>query len=106
MRNYDLNLKRLRKHAYIDLKTITIPKGFFEDLNVPKLYDWLYSFVDDNIGTIKRGKWIKMVENDKTNNEIIDGYYCSECRQNIISKFLMNYCPFCGAKMNGDIDDE
>lgn len=105
MRDYKLNLKRLRKPAYIDLKTITIPKGFFEDLNVPKLYDWLYSFVDDNIDVIKHGKWNKIVEHDKINNEIIVGYYCSECRQNIISKFLMNYCPFCGAKMDKEGDN-
>lgn len=29
--------------AYIDTSKVTIPKGFFEDLNVPKLLDWLNS---------------------------------------------------------------
>lgn len=27
--------------AYIDTSKVTIPKGFFEDLNVPKLLEWL-----------------------------------------------------------------
>jgi hypothetical protein len=26
---------------YVDISTITIPKGFFDDLNVPKLLAWL-----------------------------------------------------------------
>ena len=26
---------------YIDTSKVTIPKGFFEDLNVPKLIEWL-----------------------------------------------------------------
>ena len=28
---------------YIDISKVTIPKGFFNDLNVPKLYEWLES---------------------------------------------------------------
>ena len=33
-----------RKARYIDIKKVTIPRGFFnQDLNVPKLFDWLYS---------------------------------------------------------------
>lgn len=28
---------------YIDIENVTIPKGFFEDLNVPKLLTWLAS---------------------------------------------------------------
>jgi len=29
--------------SYIDLKKLTIPNGFFEDLNTPKLLNWLHS---------------------------------------------------------------
>lgn len=29
--------------AYIDTSKLSIPKGFFEDLDVPKLLDWLNS---------------------------------------------------------------
>ena len=28
---------------YIDISKVTIPKGFFNDLNVPKLFEWLES---------------------------------------------------------------
>ena len=32
------------KIRYVDIKKVTIPRGFFnQDLNVPKLFDWLYS---------------------------------------------------------------
>lgn len=32
-----------REARYIDINKISIPKGFFNDLNVPKLFDWLNS---------------------------------------------------------------
>ena len=50
------------------------------------------------IDPVKHGKWL-------INS---DGYYpyCSECKAEPKSRELTNYCPNCGAKMDGKDDNE
>lgn len=52
----------------------------------------------------KKGKWIKKVLNygDRGLKEI--RYECPECEMDF--NFKWNYCPFCGAAMEGVKDDE
>ncbi len=40
------------KPKYIDVNQVHIPKGFFNNLNVPKLYDWLESQPTANVAEI------------------------------------------------------
>lgn len=47
-----------------------------------------------DVQTVKHGRWI-------INS---DGYYpqCSECMNEPQGRIMTNYCPNCGAKMDGD----
>ena len=41
------------------------------------------------------GRWVSV-------NPMVDTLMCSECGENIIlAEFKSNYCPWCGAKMDG-----
>ena len=90
--------------AYIDTSKVSIPKGFFEDLNVPKLLDWLNSQPTADVVEVKRGYW------KREDNKVCYWYVCSECRDEIPrNKYggwsFPNYCPNCGARMDGDVND-
>ena len=41
---------------YIDTSKVHIPKGFFNDLNVPKLFDWLNSQPTSDVVEVVRCK--------------------------------------------------
>lgn len=86
---------------YIDTDKITIPKGFFDDLNVPKLLEWLKSQPTADVQEVKHGEW-----------EYIDGDVgysqakCSFCGEIAIfgdEENIALYCPNCGAKIDGDV---
>lgn len=51
---------------------------------------------------VKHGRWIYsgIVKND-------DVYNCSQCDSNFVfrDRLLYDYCPDCGARMDGDNDD-
>lgn len=45
---------------------------------------------------VKRGRWVHA-------NPMVDTLMCSECGYNILGEELIsNYCPDCGAKMDGE----
>lgn len=49
-----------RKPRYIDIKKVTIPRGFFnQDLNVPKIFDLLYSQPTADVVEVVRCKYCK-----------------------------------------------
>ena len=50
-----------------------------------------------DVQPVKHGRWI-------INS---DGYYpqCSECMNEPQSRIMTNFCPNCGARMDGDRDD-
>ncbi len=48
---------------YIDIENVTIPKGFFEDLNVPKLLAWLASQPTADVVEVVRCKDCKYWNN-------------------------------------------
>jgi hypothetical protein len=52
-----------RKPRYIDIKKFTIPRGFFnQDLNVPKIFDLLYSQPTADVVEVVRCKDCKFYE--------------------------------------------
>lgn len=90
--------------AYIDTSKITIPKGFFEDLNTPKLLDWLNSQPTADVEGVRHGEW-KIKVHILTKAKTVS---CSECGYSMSkgpawdSSFVLPpYCQECGAKMDG-----
>ena len=59
-------------------------------------------FIEDaptaDVVEVKHGKWEKRTF-IVFDNEIKDSYHCSEC--NTTWDTSTNYCPYCGAKMDG-----
>ena len=62
---------------YIDVEKVHIPKGFFKDLNVPKLLDWLKSQPTADVVEVVRCKdcehW------NKTDTDIIVNIDYGKC---------------------------
>lgn len=53
--------------------------------------DWIEAHRD--VAPVRHGRWMDM-----------KGFWmCSECHKDTLN--LFNYCPYCGAKMDGDADD-
>ena len=52
---------------------------------------------------VVHGRWIKN-ENVSASDMFLSAYYdCSECGEEISDRYgLYAYCPFCGAKMDGE----
>lgn len=51
----------------------------------------------------KRGRWEKSVV-IRTDTSVLYDYTCSECR--IVTDRYSNFCPNCGAKMDGERKNE
>lgn len=101
---YNDDEKPLRTYAYVagnspDLKRL---------IDALKCIDWEQIGLDDakvpdktsdetDMQEVKHGMW-------QSDNEII--YYCSECKSiafpSDYEQYLSNYCPYCGARMDGE----
>lgn len=92
---------------YIDISNIHIPKGFFNDLNVPKLLDWLHSLPTADVQEVKHGKWECVnIDYDVQYVNIVT-MRCPICKRWHSEIYFygnpvenVNYCPHCGAKMD------
>ena len=51
----------------VDIDNLTVPKGFFENIdNIPKLFDWLESqVIEDKIIKLKGIPWRRVFEPDE-----------------------------------------
>lgn len=63
-----------------------------------KIIDGIYEIPPADVAPVRHGRW-----------EVIDAeeprrYGCSECKR--LSWHMENYCPNCGAKMDGGDEDE
>ena len=77
-----------------------------KELNISNLHagiiDALQNIVDEipaaDVQEVKHGKW-----EDEYYDEITELYYhtCSNCNTEITATCFDNYCPNCGAKMDG-----
>ena len=84
---------------YIDTNKIKIPEGFFDDLNVPKLFQWFGSLPTADVAPVVHGRWI-----DKGEYAV-----CMECGGRSSTQYngvepiplMTQFCPHCGAKMDG-----
>lgn len=88
---------------YIDINKFSIPKGFFnQDLNVPKIFDLLYSQPSADVVEVVHASWVwGKVCGSK-------GYCCTNCGAGFVGENAEwiakehDYCPKCGAKMDGE----
>lgn len=91
---------------YINIDKITIPKGFFDDLNVPKLFKWLES---QEIVVLpkeeqKQATWNYWKGRCGNHDKRIEDATCSNCGYKHPTvkgspKLLSDYCPCCKSKM-------
>ena len=67
---------------------------FMIDIMTDKCENYIHTAY---VQPVKHGRWI-------INS---DGYYpqCSECMNEPQGRIMTNFCPNCGAKMDGDRDD-
>ena len=73
------------------------------DLSGEKFEDAILKIQAADVASVRHGRWV--------HEHISEGYawvICSECEA-VIHKILinkrLNYCPNCGAKMDGGVDD-
>ena len=70
----------------------------FDPLQIQDWYTpWIVETLEDlpsaDVAPVRHGRWMDM-----------KGFWmCSECHKDTLN--LFNYCPYCGAKMDGDADD-
>lgn len=89
---------------YIDVSNVSIPKGFFEqNLNVPKLLDWLNSQPAAEVAPVVHARWIhwprKVFAQDGSYALVMDTS-CSKCNWRIPEGMDSSFCPRCGARMD------
>ena len=64
--------------------------------------DWIEAHRD--VAPVRHGRWVQ--RKIRESQFVQNGYtrlYCSVCGE--YSEGEYNYCPYCGAKMDGDADD-
>ena len=88
------------KARYIDINKVRIPKGFFDDLNMPKLFDWLNSQPAADVEPVRHGEWI---DTDTFDFHCVHIYQCSNCGKEVADDYIDNhkFCLHFGAKMDG-----
>lgn len=69
-----------------------------QDWYTPWIVETLKDLTSADVAPVRHGRW-----------EVIDAeeprrYGCSECKR--LSWHMENYCPNCGARMDGESDDE
>ena len=89
---------------YIDVSKVSIPKGFFEqDLNVPKLLNWLNDQPEAEVVPVVHAQWkrVKWMPKAIEGGGCMEGGYlivrCTNC--SIPNDTESRYCPNCGAIM-------
>ena len=61
-----------------------------------KVIDRIKSAPADDVVEVRHGEWAEMV--------IGEGFYCVDCGE--CANYQHNYCPWCGAKMDGKGEGE
>ena len=98
--------------AKLKKRIIEICNDSYESLSNSTFIYALYEVIDEierlqeipceiplYVKVVKHGQWIGV-------NPMVDTLMCSECGENILGEeFKSRYCPNCGAKMDGFIDE-
>lgn len=70
--------------------------NFQEELG--KVYDEILSIPSADVAPVRHGRWV-VIDAEEPRR-----YGCSECKR--LSWHMENYCGKCGARMDGDEDDD
>lgn len=77
---------------------VELPAGKHWDGHTDEDVERLLSIPSADVQPVRHGRWIRKIEHD---DELKRKYFvCSECGQTRMLNFH-NYCPNCGAKMDG-----
>ena len=85
---------------YIDADKLS--ENIIERVNNPAIRSWLLSLINESptadVAEVKRGEWKEAEDGD--------GIVCSVCGSDfctlVLDVYGYNYCPNCGAKMEGN----
>lgn len=91
-----MNAVEVYEKASWDIEHNKITLGEYEE-RLKSLYD---------VEPVRHGRWIRVSvgsDNSSAGYFVISMAKCSECGTSVMGK--PNYCPNCGAKMDGDSDE-
>ena len=88
---------------YIDADEIKIPK-MVSELDNTKMRVMIASTPTADVVPVKHGKWIKIIEDFDIDEPLVGrcsacGWFAGMYEGDVVG---MNYCPNCGAKMDGE----
>ena len=67
------------------------------------IISWLIRIINEipaaEVAPVVHGRWIPVPSSDMVTGK---AYTCSECEKMRFGSFKPNYCPNCGARMDGD----
>jgi rubrerythrin len=72
----------------------------YENEDLLKVYQLVTAMPTIDVEPIKHGKWIK-ADSQQYFRKHYPAFTCSECGQRKDSQKTWNYCPNCGARMQG-----
>ena len=92
------------------LKELAVGEEYLDNDTVVAVFDTVVCFPAAEVAPVVHGEWVALTE---CSNE---GVYCSACHKKVYradyawcakrNKVRSNYCPNCGAKMDGGTNDE
>ena len=73
--------------------------------------DMVRSFTSADVAPVRHGKWVKEPPYKSIGGEYLKALICSKCNSFFVSDGnkpwqMHNYCPNCGAKMDGEEQDD
>ena len=89
----------LDKLPLVNIDVDTINGGAFVDLREVQQALRQAEAQTGEVAPVVHGEWIDTVDVDGTRWQ-----YCSRCNHTRFGRTKINYCPHCGAKMDGKVD--
>ena len=106
------------KEAYVEAQKNNMALLKFTDFCLEKATEELSEQPSAEAEPVRHGLWMPVYESEMTGwnpafagRDPIGGYICSACKEEAVydcnDKFVLsNYCPYCGAKMDGGSSNE
>lgn len=90
-----------REDALKGQKTGTFANGICFEAKACVPVDYIESLKSADVVQVRHGRWKYRGVCGIKDNITIRRYKCSECREDIVCDCPYNFCPNCGAKMDG-----
>ena len=88
-----------KERVYELLSDLMAESGKEAKIMLSDAKEQVYQEQSADVVEVKHGKWIKETVVPPLSDSTIDVVTCSAC--GIHLQFSLNYCPYCGAKMDG-----